>query len=1148
MNSFAHLSVHTEFSIIDSVLCIEELAANCKNRDIFAIAITDYANLFGFWQFQHQLKAAGIKPIFGVDLKIIDGEHRDRINLLAKSPQGWANLRKLMTVAYLHSGEHGCIEVEHLQKHAEDLIVLSGGTQGQIGRLLLEGSFDEAEQQAKALKSLYGDHFYLELHRTRRDYEEEYASHVIPLAAEQKVPLVATNDVRFLNADDFSGHEARFCIAHKQTIGDDSHDIRYSSEQYLKSASEMAELFRDLPDALENAVEIAYRCTVDVPSKFQLPQFKTERAGTPDELITSISHERLDKMLDAREERGNPVDDREVYIERLNTELDVIKEMGFSGYFLIVGDFVTWAKNNTIPVGPGRGSGSASLVAYVLGIIDIDPIQFDLMFERLLNTERVSMPDFDIDFCMNRRGEVIDYVTDLYGRNQVAQIVSFNRFGSKTAVRDVTRVLGKPFGLGDRIAKLIPLQGVTPLSLEEAVSKVKELKHMLASQEEVTEIIELAKKVEGLVKTTGRHAAGVVIAPTEMDEYVPVYTETPAGDVLTQLDKQDVEALGLVKFDFLGLKTVTAIDGACALINANSRSSEDPPIHILDISLDDPKVFASLQEGHTTGIFQLESSGMRQKVKELKPTNLEDIIALQALYRPGPLDTGVTDSYIRRKNKLEKVKFDHPIMEKVLAKTYGLMVYQEDVMNLARELAGFSMGHADVLRQAMGKKNEDAMLKLETEFVDGCLANGVRETTAKKIYADMRKFAGYAFNRAHAASYALVAYQTAYLRTHYPAEYLASLASCETETNTVKSLVDECRRLGVLVQNPSVNESEYHFLGSQNSIIVGLRAITQLEEKVAKRIIEARKERPYQSLMDLCVRARLLRKNKTDLERLIYAGALDCLEPEKPANVARAELLASIDTFTHAAEQAAERDADRQIDMFGTDETSSISIVIPKVPRLPDHEMFVHEESTLGFFLSGHPLDSVRSELLHLCSRHDLTTIRSANSYGTTSTVAGIVKRVRNSETRSGKRLTRILLEDEHGGFEFAIFDDSGKIPEFEIGEIAIAFFKVQKEKGSDELNVRTSRMCSISERRCEKHAEIEIDVDQDSSNNTFVRDLREVLMDYRFAGCTVRVNVQRNGCVGRFELGEEWRVNPTASLMERLYQTFGIQAVRITY
>ena len=1148
MDSFAHLSVHTEFSLIDSVLRIEDLAANCQSRDIFAVAITDYANLFGFWQFQRQLKATGIKPIFGVDLKVIDGEHRDRIKLLAKSPQGWSNLRKLMTAAYLISGEHGCIEPEHLQKYSEDLIVLSGGTQGQIGRLLLEGSFNEAEQQAQVLKRLYGDHFYLELSRTQRDYEEEYASHVIPLADEQKIPLVATNDVVFLNVDDFSGHEARFCIAHKQTIGDGSHEIRYSPQQYLKSASEMVELFKDMPDALDNAVEIAYRCTVDIPSQFHLPQFKTERAGTPDELITSISQERLTKMLDARAERGNPVDDRAVYFERLDTELDVIKEMGFSGYFLIVGDFVTWAKNNAIPVGPGRGSGSASLVAFVLGIIDIDPIQFDLMFERLLNTERVSMPDFDIDFCMNRRGEVIDYVTELYGRSQVAQIVSFNRFGSKTAVRDVTRVLGKPHGLGDRIAKLIPLQGVTPLSLEEAVKKVKELKHMLASQEEVTEIIELAKKVEGLVKTTGRHAAGVVIAPTEMDEYVPVYTETPAGDVLTQLDKQDVEALGLVKFDFLGLKTVTAIDGGCESINTHVLDSNDSPFQILDIPLDDPQVFASLQEGHTTGIFQLESSGMRQKLKELKPTSLEDIIALQALYRPGPLDTGVTDSYIRRKNKLEKVKFDHPIIERVLAKTYGLMVYQEDVMNLARELAGFSMGHADVLRQAMGKKNEDAMVKLETEFIDGCLVNGVRASTAKKIYADMRKFAGYAFNRAHAASYALVAYQTAYLRTYYPAEYLASLASCETEPSAVKSVIDECRRLGVRVQNPSVNDSEYHFLGSQNSIIVGLGAIKQLEEKVAKRIVEARGERPYESLMDLCIRAHLLRKNRTDLERLIYAGALDCLEPEKPVNIARAEFLASIETFTHAAEQTAARNADRQLDMFGSDETSNISIVIPKVPRLPDHEMFVHEESTLGFFLSGHPLDSVRAELQHLCSRQDLTTIQSANSNGTTNTVAGIVKRVRNSETRSGKRLTRILLEDEHGGFEFAIFDDSEKVPQFDTGEIAIAFFKVQKEKGSDELNVRTSRMCSISERRCEKHAEIEIDVDQNSSNNTFVRDLREVLMDYRFAGCTVRVNLQRNGSVGCFELGEEWRVNPTVSLMERLYQTFGIQAVRITY
>ena len=1145
MSLFAHLSVHTEFSIVDSVLRIEDLVDNCQARDIFAVAITDYANLFGFWQFQRQVKAGGIKPIFGIDLRLMDGEHQDRINVLAKNSNGWANLRKLMTCAYLKSTEHGCITFDHLAQYSDDLIVLSGGTHGQLGRLLTGGLMESAEQQLTEWHELLGDRFYIELNRTGNDHEEEYISHAVQLATDHKIPLVATNDVRFLNAADYDGHEARFCIAHKQTIGDGSHELRYRPQQYLKSASEMAKLFQDLPDAVENAVEIAYRCTVDLPSQFHLPQFKTERTGTPDELIDTITHEKLDEVLTLKEERGITDVDRKTYRERLDTELEVIKAMGFSGYFLIVGDFVMWAKRHAIPVGPGRGSGSASLVAYVLGIIDIDPIKFDLMFERLLNTERVSMPDFDIDFCMNRRGEVIDYVTNLYGRNQVAQIVSFNRYGSKTAVRDVTRVLGKPHSLGDRIAKLIPVQGVTPMSLRDAVRKVKELKHMLASQEEVTEIIEIAQKVEGLVKTTGRHAAGVVIAPTDLDEYVPVYTESASDDVLTQLDKQDVEDLGLVKFDFLGLKTVTAIAGACASINENLAA--DAPFDILGIPLDDQKVFASLQDGHTTGIFQLESVGMRQKLKELKPTSLEDIIALQALFRPGPLDSGITDQYIRRKNGMETVKYEHPIIEKVLSKTYGLMVYQEDVMNLARELAGFSMGHADTLRQAMGKKDESVMMKLQSEFIAGCVANEVSEKSAKQIYEDMLKFSRYAFNRAHAASYGLVAYQTAYLRTYYPAEYLASLASCEMDQSAAKTVVEEGRRLGVSVFGPSVNDSVYPFVGRENRVIVGLGGIKQLEEKVAKRIIDARGGQPYESFMDLCLRANLLRKNRTDLEKLIHAGALDCLSPQKSANAARAEFLASLNTVTHTAEQEAERTASGQLDIFGSDESSEISLVIPEVPPLSDRELYVLEESALNFFISGHPLNTVRNELKHLCSHQDLTSVQLC-PLGKNYSVAGIVKRVKTSDTRSGKRLTRIQLEDEHGHFEFALFNDDEKLPEFETGEIAIAVFKVQKDKGSDEKRVRTSKIYPLSTRRCEKRAEIEIDVRTDRSSNTFVRELREILSDYRFPGCKVVVQVHLNGHVGRYELGDDWRVNPVAPLMERLYQAFGSQSVKLTY
>ncbi|MYF38949.1 MAG: DNA polymerase III subunit alpha [Gammaproteobacteria bacterium] len=1149
MKSFAHLSLHTEYSIIDSVVRIDRLADRCKAHKISAVALTDLTNLFACWQFQRKLRSRGIKPIFGADVRVLDGgEHPDRLLLLAKDKSGLRNLFKLMTRAYTKYEIHGCITPLQLSELSDGLIALSGGSQGKIGRLLANSNIAGATQAAKELSEAYPNRFYLELTRTGRAHEEAYITHAVEISQELQIPLVATNDVRFIDEADYSTHETRYCVAHKQRIGSGAHEKLYSSQQYLRSPKEMSELFEDLPDALENALEIAKRCTVEIPSGLYLPQFRTERKGTPEELIDAIAHERLNAVLDKYEAENKSFSDRETYVNRLRTELEVIKQMGFAGYFLIVGDIVSWAKNQEIPVGPGRGSGAASLVAYVLGIVDIDPIAYELMFERLLNPERVSLPDFDIDFCMNRRNEVIEYVTELYGRASVAQIVSFNTFGSKIAVKDAARALGKPRGLAEKIAQLIPIRGVQPIPIAEAIAEVRELENLVRSDPEAELIVQRGMEVEGLVRNRGKHAGGVVIAPDDLDGYVPIYTETSESEWVTQLDKKDVEELGLVKFDFLGLKTLTVISMALDHINSNRERQGLDPISLLALPMDDAEVFQSLHEGETTGIFQLESLGMRQKVKDLNPTDLEDLIALLALFRPGPLDTGVTDSYIRRKNKLEDVKYLHPIHEKVLSKTFGLMVYQEDVMNLARELAGFSMGEADRLRSAMGKKNEAEMLELQPKFIEGCVQNGVLDSVALEIYEDMRKFARYAFNRAHTVGYAIVAYQTAYLKHYYPAEFLAALASCDNDRDTIKSFMDEANRLEVEIVQPSVNEGQWEFVGCEDKITVGFSAVRGISQDEANRIIEARSAGLFTSLFDLCERAELHRRNRMLLEKLIHAGAVDCLEPEKPIALKRAEFLAQVETATHAAEQQAERIKQNVGDLFGTSDDVGKALKVPQVEPIALRRLLLDEGTALGFYVSGHPIQEYRPELQKICSHQNVTTIDKV-SPDQTRTVAGMVKNFYVGETRSGKRVTRVQVEDEHGSKELSLFDEdssSQKLPKS--GDIVIAFFTVKVEKKTKDKRVQTNKIATISKIRSENHATVEIDMLSQNGRSDLVRVLRNTLRAWRANECSVRVNCAIEGGSMQLELGSDWNVCASPELMDELKNQFGPDSVRVSY
>lgn len=1144
MTQFAHLSLHTEYSIDDSIVRIKDLATNTLERGMRAVAVTDKCNLFALWKFQEEMRRKGVKPIFGVDMRVfVSSEIEDRAILLAKNESGLNSLRKLMTAAYTNAESHSRITLDCLFAHHDDLIVLSGGVRGGIGRLLLKGDAVQAEQVAKQYVDKFGDRFYIELTRTGREQEDTYIAHVVPLADSLQIPLVATNDVCFLDASDFGMHETRYCISHRERVGSGIHDQHYSAEQYLRSPEEMRERFRDLPDAVDNAAEIAVRCTTRMKVGRYLPAYKSERSETPEELLDAFAVEALESVLVRNESVGRKFDERSAYEARLHTELDIIKSMGFAGYFLIVMDFVRWAKDRNIPVGPGRGSGAASLVAYVLGITEIDPIEHRLMFERLLNPERVSLPDFDIDFCIHRRNEVIQYVTDHYGKQRVGQIVTFGTLAAKAVIRDVARVHGKPYSLGERISGYVsPRPGTT---LTQTLQDEPELSQQMQSDAEVREVVNRALELEGLVRNVGSHPGGTVITPGQLDEIVPIYTDNATGDLKSQFDKQDVEDIGLVKFDFLGLKTVTAIAEACDAANVSREPNGEPPLRPSEFPLDDRAVFKMLHKAHSIGVFQLESRGMRRVLVDLRPDSLEDLTALVALYRPGPMQ--FVDQFVRRKHGKESTEYLHPLLESVLAKTYGVMVYQEDVMTVARELAGFSLGDSDNLRRAMGKKDESVMFEYKEKFIQGCVDNGVDKSIATSIFEYMQPFAQYAFNRAHAVGYALVAYQTAYLKTHYPAEYLAALATCDIGNGkTTCELVDEARRMGLEVVGPSVNESKYGFTGSNERIVVGFGAIKGLPKTHIRAIEEAQQEGGFESLLDLCIRAGFDRRQHKVLESMIACGCMDCLVDEDDIRLARPKLMAQLNIALSAAEERVAQASQPFDDLLGSSSDSVHQLEQPTFKSMPIEDILADERSCLGFFVSGHPMSRFRSELQGVCTHQDVTTLLQARD---NQVVGGIVRSIRQRNTRSGKRMLDIVLEDEHGVLEFGMFDDNGStLDDFpKDGDFAVVECKVVRDK-NEHSAVRARAIHTIEEFRIRRKARIEIDVVGNGSQEQVLDRLHHELRDPPRRGCSIVVNYKNNGYSTPIALDQKWRVRPSRELLERLEQDLGSNSVRVAY
>ncbi|WP_421225945.1 DNA polymerase III subunit alpha [Aeromonas jandaei] len=1153
---FIHLRVHTDFSMVDGLQKINPIVGAAAADNMPAIALTDQMNMCGLVRFYGAAHGKGIKPIVGADFWVQSdelGDEQFRLTLLAMDNEGYQNITLLISRGYQRGHVQGrpVIDKAWLAEHAKGVIVLSGGREGDVGKFLLKGNRQMTEQCVAFYQTHFPDAYYLELLRTGRSDEEVYLHMAVAIATEFELPVVATNEVVFLNADDFDAHEIRVAIHDGYTLMDKRRPRRYSPQQYLRSQEEMCDLFADIPEALENTVEIAKRCNVTVRlGEYFLPNFPTGDMTTEDFLVAK-SKEGLEERLEflfpdpaVRAER------RPEYDERLDIELKVINQMGFPGYFLIVMEFIQWSKDNGIPVGPGRGSGAGSLVAYALKITDLDPLEFDLLFERFLNPERVSMPDFDVDFCMDRRDEVIEHVSDMYGREAVSQIITFGSMAAKAVVRDVGRVLGHAYGFVDRISKLIPPDpGMTLAKAFEAEPKLPEL---YEQDEEVKDLIDMARRLEGVVRNAGKHAGGVVIAPTKITDFAPLYCDDEGHHPVTQFDKNDVEYAGLVKFDFLGLRTLTIIDWALGMINPRLAKEGKPPVDIAAIPIDDKKSFDLLQRYETTAVFQLESRGMKDLIKRLQPDCFEDMIALVALFRPGPLQSGMVDNFIDRKHGNEAIsypdeKWQHESLKPILEPTYGIILYQEQVMQIAQTLAGYTLGGADMLRRAMGKKKPEEMAKQRAGFEEGAIKNGVDGELAMKIFDLVEKFAGYGFNKSHSAAYALVSYQTLWLKTHFPAEFMAAVMTADMDnTDKIVTLVDECQRMGLTVIPPDVNTGRYRFsVNEDGHIVYGIGAVKGVGEGPIDAILDARdRDGPFRDLFDFCNRVDIKKLNKRVMEKLILSGAMDRLGPH------RAALMATLEEAMRAAEQHAKAQAVGQVDMFGvlTEEIDDVKKAFANVPHWPDKVWLEGERETLGLYLTGHPINQYSGELRRytsgrLCDLHP-------TSRDTVTTAAGLVIAARSMVTKRGNKMGIFTLDDRSGRLDVTLFSEALEKYEelMQKDRILVVSGQVSFDDFSGGLKMSARELLDINDARERFARAIRISLDEQRIDDRFFPRLCEILEPARAGVCPVQVNYRRPGSRVRLTLGTEWRVTPTDQLLDDLRVLLGRERVELVF
>jgi DNA polymerase-3 subunit alpha len=1179
--SFIHLHLHTEYSLVDSVIRIaSEFDADNKrtvlglmdavaDAGMPAVALTDQSNLFAMVKFYRAAQSKGLKPIIGVDLLVHETGERvepSRLSLLCQDDVGYKNLTRLVSRSYQEGQHKGVPMIERAwldAKNLQGLIALSGGLAGDIGRAIVGSRSDDVQSTLQFWLELFGDRFYLELQRTGRPNEETYIGGALTLAIQRGVPVVATNDVRFLAKEDFESHEARVCIHEGSQLGDPNRPRRYSEQQFLRTPAQMIELFADIPEAIANTVEIAKRCSLELKlGKSVLPPYPVPDGTTTEDFLRDEAASglvlRIAQVI-AHPPAGARVVSEEEYRSRLSVELDVICQMGFAGYFLIVADFIRWSRENGIPVGPGRGSGAGSLVAYSLGITDLDPLPYDLLFERFLNPERVSMPDFDVDFCMDGRDRVIDYVAQKYGRDRVSQIITYGTMAAKAVVRDVARVMGITYGFADSIAKLIPFElGIT---LKDAIDKEEELKRRYKDEDETRELLDMAMSLEGLVRNAGMHAGGVVIAPSVLTDFAPLYCDENGTSLVTQFDKDDVEAAGLVKFDFLGLRTLTIIDWAIKIINVERASKGEPPLDMKTIPLDDKATFALLQRGDTTAVFQLESRGMKDLIRRLQPDCFEDIVALVALFRPGPLQSGMVDDFIARKKQDRSTPIDylHPDLKPVLAPTYGVILYQEQVMQIPQVLAGYTLGGADLLRRAMGKKKPEEMAKQRSIFVDGATQRGVNNDRAAFIFDLMEKFAGYGFNKSHSAAYALLSYQTAWLKTHYPSSFMAAVLSSDMDkTDKVVGLIDEARRMQLTVEPPDVDSSSYMFtVSGARSIRYGLGAIKGVGQGAVENIMAERAAQgPFKDLENFCRRIDGDKINKRVLEALIRSGSFDRIG----AN--RATLMHSLPQALQIAEQDSKAQEAGQDDLFGLAltpaATTKASQPVEILPEWSESIRLIGERETLGLYLTGHPIAQYEREIAAITSGRiaDVAGAKPANAgeeggfrfKGKPVTIAGLIIDIRKRGNR-----TTLMLDDRSARLEVSMFEEMFQQYRTLIAkdQIVVVEGNLRFDDFIEDWRLNAKRLVDIEQAREKLARRLDIRWPEGATNGsgkTFIASLQQVLKDYRRGQCVVAVHYRSTDARAAVTLPEEWSVRPTRELLEKLEQLVGRDGVKLVF
>ena len=1142
-NIFSHLRISSEFSISQGLLTINQIVDCAQKNNIPSVALTDKSNMFAMVKFFNKCEAAGIKPISGSSIRVIfDGDDSSHDLLcLAKNNDGHRNLMQVISSAHNnYNYQSPIINFDDLKTFKDDIVVISGGKDSHIYELSKQNKLEEIENKIDDFLMVFKDDFFIEVQKTNRPDEIDYFSNILPLSSKKGVPLIATNDVLFAKKDDYEIHETKVCINTGKTLNDPNREKPFSNEQYFKSSDEMQKLFNGFDELIDNTNEVAKKCNVSLHTKgYFLPEYPVPKEHDFDSFLVDLSTKRLSSLIDKFEKAK-----QKTYLQRLEYELNQIKKMGFSSYFLIVYDFIQWSKDNDVPVGPGRGSGAGSLVAYSLGITTLDPIDHGLLFERFLNPERISMPDFDIDFCMEKRDSVIDYVSKKYGADAVSQIATFGTMAARAVVRDVARAMGKPYALGDRISKMIPF--APGMTLDRAKEEQPVFAQAAKNDAEVREVVDLAYKLEGIARNVGKHAGGVVIAPGSLSDFCPIYNDRQSSSVMTQYDKDDVEKIGLVKFDFLGLRTLTVIDKALKSININLKNKLD----LDNIPMDDQKVFDLLSSGKTMAVFQLESTGMRDLIKKLKPTKFEEITALLALYRPGPLNSGMHTTFVDRKHGKSPVTYPHELLEPVLSETYGVIVYQEQVMESARVLAGYSMGEADILRRVMGKKKIEEMEEQREIFIKGCEKKSIPEKKANKIFELIEQFAEYGFNKSHSAAYAVISYQTAFLKTYYPEHFMAAVLSTELgNTDKIHALIQECKRMGIKVLKPNILTSNKMFLVNNNSDIeYGLGAIKGVADAFIQHVCQVRKSNKFNDLWDFSKKVDIKLGGKKSLEALSQSGAFDSIAPSRSVAVSCIEDMLK-DGSNNSSKQTA-----MSGDLFSSlNESFDPYEKYKNITDIGLSELLSLEKKSLGYYLSGHPVNAIEKKINKLRSK----TISKLDHDTKKASIVCLVNSVRQIKDKKGKPLTFINFDDGTGVMDGVVpsevLDNCHTI--LKEGQILIVKGVVEiddyrsKELGDAMFRMRVKEVHSLDAELSKKVKDVVINLEESEliSLDEFSDKLEKVKREFwTTSGCNLFVKVITKDSEAIIGIGEKFRFEPTIENLNFLDDIFGKNALEI--